>query len=146
MKTPSLLLCVALLAGCATAPSQTKPPLPDNQYGATAAFFTALHKCGLVGKVLAADVAFGKQMIASRAADYAVDMPRMKQAIENYGAQEPEDKHCNQAAMMVADGRLKSDNAKVSRPVVVQESPVTIKWPTQTYCNKIGNQVLCSTY
>ena len=147
MTTLRILACIssfALLTGCAAAP---KPAMPASQYGSFAAMWTAIEKCGVSGMMSPADASLGQRYVAWDASTFTVDADRMNSALGGYKNLEPKSTDCNRAAMFVADRKRQVDQANAAVAADQKAwSDMTNNRAKQTYCNKIGTQVLCSTY
>lgn len=147
MKTAHTLVCIAGLAfltGCAAAP---KVGMSDAQYREFAAKWSVMVKCGGMGLVAPETASLGQQYIESYASNFAFDQTRMTEALSEFNEKMPSATECNQAAVFVATRKRQIDQ---SNAVVAADqkawSDASNSRSKQTYGNRIGSQVLCSTY
>lgn len=138
---------IALLTGCAAAP---KPTMTDGDYIQIAGRWVGIQKCGQLGLLDPDSASRGMQYQVNIASLYTFDRPRLEALIRQYqGEFDPTPTMCNSAAMAIAGTKRQEAQSAAAAQASRQE------WqdinnnrnkPTQTYCNKIGSQVLCNTY
>lgn len=140
MKPLLILSCVALLGGCAT----SKPPLPEDRYVELAQNWLGINACGETGKIDAATASLGKTYVENEINRFNWDEVKFNTTQERYKNLNASQEYCNKAAMSIhaLSNKFRAANSTPAAPSI----PTPTYRPTQTYCNKIGTQTLCSTY
>lgn len=140
------LLCTAvtglMLVGCAT----QRPELPEAYYLQNSGYwatFTRCHEQGMLNTELTAIASSEFRRIMS---GYSVDTERFnreaKEAYHKYSA--PSQNVCSQIAVNMTEKKQQREmNIHSAARDPQSNNNYQIK---QTYCNKIGNQTLCSSY
>lgn len=139
------LMCVVaglVLAGCAT----QRPELPEAYYLQNSGYwatFTRCHEQGMLNTELTAIASSEFKRIMS---SYSVDTERFnreaKEAYQKYSR--PSQNACSQIAVTMTEKKQQREmNIQSAMREPQSNNNYQIK---QTYCNKIGNQTLCSSY
>lgn len=144
------LICVMLsgliLAGCAT----QRPPMPDEKYGAFAHGWAILHHCSIDGNINSDTAARGRTYMVSTMNAYSFDGKRLDaeayQAIQT--GNKPSMQECRLLDISIQGRKQQIENQNAQAAMQQQETQNMIRAtkPTQTYCNKIGTQVLCNSF
>lgn len=137
MKPITLILGIAILAGCAT----SKPPLPEHEYQAFAERIVGIKKCAVAGQLSPDDASLGWQYVRGNLETYTYEDARMRSLVNGMAdRQDPSHQWCVDTAMHIA-----AYKRNLASNQQAQAAPVEVS-PTRTYCNRIGNQTLCSSY
>ena len=146
------LLCVMLsgliLVGCAT----QRPSLPEDQYFAFAKAWHSVGWCAYKGWMDSETAARGKTYISANLNRYSYDQSRLAQEDKSQSIAQALDGmtegDCRNIAVNVQARKQQIQNQNVQADMQNQEAQSMLRAtkPTQTYCNKIGTQLLCNSY
>lgn len=132
-----------VLAGCAT----QKPHMPEDKYAGFARGWAVVHLCAASGRMAASDAASGHQYLVYAMNAYSFDGARMDSEAK-YQIQKginPTDEVCRLSAVAIQSKKQQIESNTVAS-TQQQQPGININKPTNTYCNKIGTQVLCSSF
>ena len=141
-------VCGLLLAGCAT----QRPPLQEGQYFGFAKAWHTIGWCAYKGWMDPSTAALGKTYVATALNRYSVDQNRMEQEDKSpalIGALNAmTEGDCRNAAVSVATRKQQIENQNATAEIQQREAQnmINATKPTNTYCNKIGTQVLCNSF
>ena len=140
------LILASVLAGCAT----QKPQMTDAQYEMFAKGWAVLHHCSANGYIDPAATARGRIYAASTMNRYSFDgalMDSKAYAQIKYGTQ-PSQQKCRSLAASIEGRRQQIENQNATAEIQQREAQnmINVTKPTNTYCNKIGTQVLCNSF
>ena len=140
MKTfrtlPVILLALGV-AGCAALP---KPEMTEQQYSEASRNWYALHQCNQQGFIPPEVVASGVHLITQNLAGYSYDsgkLDAMVRILER--SYSPTVGDCNQIALVI----------HTNTPKVVAQQPAYVApvyVPKNTFCNRVGTQMLCNSF
>lgn len=145
MKIVLSLLVIGLVAGCAT----QRPQMPDDRYQGFARTWATITHCNAKGWIDADTAARGRTYVGSAVNSYTFDEAKMRQTIASLGENSPPSQEvCRDLAMNIQARKQQIDVQNSTAEMQQRESQNTINAarPTQTYCNKVGTQVLCNSY
>jgi len=135
MKPTFLILCVAVLAGCATAPK----PMTDHQYHEYSKLRSGFFQCGRSGQ-LAPDLASrGMTFMDASLSKFTYDQARLQSVLKLYADKPVDQGDCNELAMGMSEMTRQVQTTSVT-PSQINNRPV------QTYCNRIGTQTFCNSF
>lgn len=144
------LICAMLSglisAGCAT----QRPPMPDEKYADFSRGWAALHHCSMDGMIDADAAARGRTYMVSTMNTYSFDGKRLD--AEAYRAiqagNKPSVQDCRSLNISIQGRKQQIENQNAQAAIQQQEAQNMLRAtkPTQTYCNKIGTQVLCNSF
>ena len=145
-KHIGVIICGLFLASCAT----QKPQMTDAQYEMFAKGWAVLHHCNANGYIDPAATARGRIYAASTMNRYSFDGALMdSKAYDqiNYGTQ-PSQQECRSLAASIEGRRQQIENQNATAEIQQREAQnmINATKPTNTYCNKIGTQVLCNSF
>ena len=146
IKMMGVLLAGLVLVGCAT----TKPEMPGSIYSEAAKLHVGIEYCVRMGWLSPDLGAIGKRGIESRINEYSYDYERLNSEARmiNSDSQKPNQGDCNKAAMDIQgynqnntlQNQAARDNQRETQEIINNTRM------QNTYCNRIGNQTVCSTY
>lgn len=144
---PSIFLIATLLVGCGTTPLA---PLSDFGYKYSSEAFASVWRCGASGLIDPATAALGLTYVKSKYfTGVTVDRNRFNAAVDQLikAPNEPNRIECNTIAMDIHEQKRRIDINNQSVSASQDElSKILNNTPKNTYCNKIGTQVFCTTY
>lgn len=139
------LVAGLILAGCAT----QRPVMPDEKYQSFASGWAAVGWCSNQGWIDADTAALGRNYIGNAVSTYTFDRDRMASSIAAVGKTTPPSiENCRELAVTIRARKQQIDNQNATLAIqqkATQEMINSTK-STQTYCNKIGTQVLCNSF
>jgi hypothetical protein len=140
------LMIATGLVGCAT----QRPQMSDEQYRMFSQGWAVLHHCNQEGWIDADTTARGRAYAAAAMRQYQFDPQRIdSEALTQirYG-DKPAQATCRELAVSVARRKqqIEIHNAQVTQQEQMIQNSFNNTKPTQTYCNKIGNQVMCNSF
>lgn len=142
-KLAYIVLSGLVLVGCAS----QKPQMPEEKYAAFARGWAVVHMCAASGRMTASDAASGQQYLVHAMNLYSFDGTRMDSEAKDqiqHGIK-PTDEACRLSAVAIQSKKQQIEsNTVVSNQQ--QQPGININKPTNTYCNKIGTQVLCNSF
>ena len=144
-KTVIAALTGLVLAGCAT----QKPQMPDEKYQAFARGWSAIGYCNNKGWIDADTAARGRTYVGSAVDTYTFDRARMGVTIAEVGkSAPPSQESCRELAMTIQARKQQIDNQNANMAIQQQsvQNMINATKSTNTYCNKIGTQVLCNSF
>lgn len=147
VRTVSLASLAAVLGGCASTAPLVE--MPEHRYVEYAELRDGIVQCGSLGKVEPAIAAQALGYLNRGLANYSYNPEQLQTQIRNVQTRQtvPSDIQCNQVAMFVE--MWKQQDAK-NKVVGIDTSAIQSfqnnMQPKQTYCNKIGAQVFCSSF
>lgn len=143
------LLCAAVtglvLAGCAS----TKPVMQDSEYTRYTKLWLVVDYCNHQGWIDPETAARGKRYVTADIQRYSFDSDRFNREVRwlSQNNPMPVEQDCRKAAMSIHERKQYIDIANQNAAEQQQAIQNVINnRPVQTYCNKIGNQVLCNSY
>lgn len=139
------IVATSMLAGCASRPRQ---PLPEEMYARFSGMYIELSKCGAAGYIDPELASFGLSQMRGTLSNYSYDMALMEESFKN---RQPiitaKQEECNKIAMEIHDAKRRVATNKENAAAQQQQlQSILNNAPKQTYCNKFGSQVMCSTY
>lgn len=140
----SVLGVVVLFGGCAT-----PAPLSEDGYERTAIMYAGSYRCGVQGFIAPDNAALGMQYSRSGLTGWTYDSAKLEQRVQvlKQRSNWPSKEECNELAMTIHTRKqqinVNNQNAKADQDSINQ---AINNRPTQTYCNKIGSQLLCNSY
>jgi hypothetical protein len=149
LRTVMYVTGIVLLTSCASAP---KTPLSDAGYAAMAREFVGAAQCAKAGHVTPEIAALGWRYTRASLGTYSFDPERMRSTAETVDRTAiTSHEWCVGMAMAIESKRLQIEQNNASNAANKKEWTDAVNsfnnsMPKQTYCNKIGTQVLCSTY
>ena len=145
-KLMTTLILASVLAGCAT----QKPQMTDTQYEMFAKGWAALHHCSANGYIDPAATARGRIYAASTMNRYSFDGALMDSKAHDQikYATQPSQQECRSLAASIEGRRQQIENQNATAEIQQREAQNMINTtkPANTYCNKIGTQVLCNSF
>lgn len=142
-KLMTTLILASVLVGCAT----QKPQMPEDKYAGFARGWAVVHLCASSERMATSDAASGHQYLVYAMNAYSFDGARMdseaKYQIQN--GINPTDEACRLSAVAIQSKKQQIESNTVASNQQ-QQPGININKPTNTYCNKIGTQVLCSSF
>lgn len=145
-KLMTTLILASVLAGCATA----KPQMPDENYGRFARGWAGIHHCNAAGNIDPEVTALARTYIVSSLNPYSYDRVRIETEARQQAesSARPTIQECRELAAMVYSRKQQIDNQNATAAIQQREaqSMINATKPTNTYCNKIGTQVLCNSF
>lgn len=145
VKSLGLVMLVSALVGCAT----PKPELPAEWYERISRSWIQVHNCNNAGELSPEDTAWILRYMTSELQRYSYDPVKLNTIIQNTNPASvklvPEE--CKDMAVLVADRKIQTqiNNQNAARTEQQIQDAINSR-PTNTYCNKIGAQVLCNSY
>jgi hypothetical protein len=142
-----VLLASLVLAGCAATP---KPVLDDVGYAGFAKAYIAGDYCSWKGWISPDIAAAGNRFLGSTLNGYSFDKHRFDVEVDQVGnsGYKPTQGDCNQMAMAVQK-RQQTINIQNQATMDNEQSTASYLESTKmrnTFCNKIGTQILCNSY
>ena len=141
-----VILCWLSLAGCAT----QRPPLPESRYASFAKGWAGIYHCNTSGNITPEVVSLARAYIVDSLSPYIYDRARIEaEAAQQvkYGTP-PSLQDCRELAATVYTRKQQIDNQNA--PAALQQKStqdmINATKSTQTYCNKIGTQILCNSF
>lgn len=137
-----------ILAGCAT----QKPQMAESQYFGFAKAWHTIGWCAYKGWMDVNTAARGKTYVTTTMNQYSFDRQRMDQESRSPAVAAALDQvtegDCRNAAVSIHTRKQQIDNQNATAEIQQREAQNMIKAtkPTNTYCNKIGTQVLCNSF
>jgi hypothetical protein len=153
-KEPEMksILCAVfaglILMGCAA----QRPQLPDDQYFGFARTWHTIGWCAYKGWMDPATAASGKSYVSATINKYSFDRERLaqedKSSVIAQSLNELTEGDCRNIAVSIQTRKQQIDNQNATTAMQQQAAQEMINSTksTQTYCNKIGTQVLCNSY
>ena len=145
-KLITALILVSVLAGCAT----QRPPMPEDKYAGFARGWAALHHCSMDGMIDADAAARGRTYMVSTMNTYSFDGKRLDaetyQAIQSGNKPSVQDCRSLNVSIQGRKQQIENQNAQAAMQQQEAQNMLRATKPTQTYCNKIGTQVLCNSF
>lgn len=143
------LLCAAVtglvLAGCAA----QRPQMPTEKYASFAYAWNVVGYCAFKGWMDADTAARGKTYINSTVGAYSYSVETLRDTAIRNGDQVGgvTQEQCRTVAVEIHTRKQQIANQNLQTEMEQREIQNVINnRPTQTYCNKIGNQLLCNSY
>lgn len=142
------LMCVAaglVLAGCAT----QRPQMSEEKYTSFAYAWNTVGYCAFKGWMDPDTAARGKTYINSAVGAYSYSVETLRDTAIRNGNQVTNitQEQCRTVAVEIHTRKQQIANQNAQTEMEQREIQNAINnRPTQTYCNKIGNQVLCNSY
>lgn len=139
------IAATSMLAGCA---SNQRQPLPEEMYARFSGMYIELSKCGASGYIDPELASFGLSQMRGTLSNYSFDRALMEESFKNrQSIITPTKEDCNKLAMEIHDAKRQvAINQQNSAAQQQQLQSILNNSPKQTYCNKFGSQVMCSTY
>lgn len=135
------------LVGCAATP---KPELSRDKAGEFLGYWAVIHKCneqGLMGPDVAA---YGIRHLKSNMDMYSYDQERISRDLRAFisDPRSASKEVCNHLSMEVAKQKQQDDILRKNSEIDAAQNQRLLNnlRGTNTYCNKIGNQVFCNSY
>ncbi len=131
--------------GCAV----NKPIMGDNEYSQLTKFWYVVDYCTQQGWIDPDTAARGKRYITANVYRYSFDSDRFNREVYSLSQNtiKPSEQDCRKGAMLIHERKqnieLANQNASEQQQAIQN---IINNRPVQTYCNKIGNQVLCNSY
>lgn len=144
-KHIGVIICGLFLAGCAT----QRPPLPESRYADISRGWITLTECIDTGRIDAATGARGKAYSISTINGYQHNPDKLRNTeISMRNSLTVSDADCRGLAMAIEYRKQQIENQNDAMAFQRQEiqNSINSTKPTQTYCNKIGTQVLCNSF
>lgn len=144
-KIVCVVLAGLILAGCAT----QRPQMSEDQYQSFARTWATIGFCNNKGWIDSDTAARGQTYVNSAVGTYTFDRDRMGNALAQVGkAAPPSQEDCRMLSMNIHQRKQQIENQNAQNATQQQEAQKIINSTksTQTYCNKIGTQVLCNSY
>jgi len=143
----AMSLVVVGLVGCAALP---KPEMPEMEYKRAAAQWVAVHVCHDNGYMDKDTAALGKQFVSTGITSYSVNQERLTRDIEFAESIKNQITRamCNEFTLTILAerNRLAVQNSNAIQQQQTIQNFINSTKPTQTYCNRIGNQTFCNSY
>lgn len=146
IKIISAVLIGLVLSGCAT----QRPQMTDAQYREFSYAWATLHQCNMAGEINGEMAAKGRVYLTTTMSGYSFDGQRIKSEADNkvvYGSK-PTAEECRALNSSIYGRKLQIENQNAQATMQYRESNNMMQTnkPTNTYCNKIGTQVLCNSF
>ena len=145
-KTLCAVLLGFMVAGCATQRTQ----MTDSQYRDFAKAWAMLHHCNMSGVINGEVTAKGRAYLVSSMNSYSFDGKRMDNEayLSIKSGNIPTNQDCRSLDSAIHSRKMQIDNQNAQASMQQQETQNMIRAtkPTNTYCNKIGTQVLCNSF
>lgn len=145
-KLISVVLSGLILAGCAS----QRPPMPDENYVTFAGRWLMVDYCAWKGWMDVESAAKGRRYINNDIATWTYDPERLKSQV---GTLQPETSKvsqgdCRRMAVSIQERsqQIANQNARADMQQREAQNMINATKPTNTYCNKIGTQVLCNSF
>ncbi len=145
MNILPMALVLVVLTGCAT----TKPDMSSNDYAKYSRSWVAVHSCNTQGFIDSGTAATGLRYVQSNINQFTFNPDTLKENMDWLVANNKttSETDCRKLALTIQQRKqqieLNNSNAS-SQQQALQD--LNNKRSKQTYCNKIGTQVLCTTY
>ena len=144
------IVCAAvaglMMVGCAT----QRPQMPDERYAGFARAWNTVGRCVSSGWMDADTAARGRTYISSAMNTYTYSQEDMRDTINGEANRMPSisPEQCRMAAMdiQMRKQQIANQNAQTDMQQREVQNMINATKPTQTYCNKIGTQVLCNSF
>lgn len=144
-KTVIAALTGLVLAGCAT----QKPQMPEDKYQSLVRGWIGISECIRSGWIDADTGARGRSYVIAAANTYQYDSVKFKEIEQQMrGTLNISQTDCREIAVSIQSRKQQIDNQNATAEMQRQEvqSIINNTKSTQTYCNKIGTQVLCNSF
>ena len=138
-------VCGLLLAGCAT----QKPQMPEDKYQSLVRGWIGISECIRSGWIDADIGVRGRSYVIAAANTYQYDSVKFKEIEQRMrGTLNISQTDCREIAVSIQSRKQQIDNQNATAEMQRQEvqSIINNTKSTQTYCNKIGTQVLCNSF
>lgn len=140
------LVATVGLVGCAT----QRPQMPGDRYATYAQGWALLHHCNREGWLDADATARGRSYAVASMNQFLFDSKRIDaESLQQirYGNR-PNQATCKELAISIQQRKqqIDSHNAQVTQQEQAIQNSLNNTKATQTYCNKIGNQVMCNSF
>lgn len=145
-KLIGVVLSGLILAGCAS----PRPQMPEENYGRFARGWAGIHHCNAAGNIDPEITALARTYIVASLNPYSYDRVRIevesRQQAESNAR--PSIQDCRELAAMVYSRKQQIDNQNATAAIQQREAQnmINATKPANTYCNKIGTQVLCNSF
>ena len=140
-----LVILFITLSGCAT----TKPEMLSNDYAKYSRSWVAVHSCNTQGFIDSGTAATGLRYVQSNINHFTFNPDTLKENMDWVaGNSNPiTETECRKLALVIQQRKqqieLNNSNASIQQQAL---QDLNNNRPKQTYCNKIGTQVFCTTY
>ena len=147
-KTKTLLISLAFLGlvGCAT----QRPQMPDDHYSGFAGRWVAVNYCAYKGWMDPSTAALGKTYVNYDVSTWTYDQSRLNTRVSflQGEATKLSQGDCNRLAVAIQGRKQQVDRQNATTEIQHQTTQEILNTtrPTQTYCNRIGTQVLCNSF
>ena len=137
-----------ILVGCASQKSQ----MAESQYFGFAKAWHTIGWCTYKGGMDVDTAARGKPYVTTTMNQYSFERQRMNQESRSPAVAAALDQvtegDCRNAAVSVASRKQQIENQNATAEIQQRETQnmINATKPTNTYCNKIGTQVLCNSF
>jgi len=133
------------LHGCAT------QSLAKGDYDRIAHTWASIARCSESGRMDADTASTGQQIIRQRLANSTYDKDLMDAALRRFSQNRFYDETCRATAVTILGwekqrNQQRQDRQETNEALRSATESIRAATPKQTYCNKIGTQVFCSTY
>lgn len=133
-----------VLVGCAS-------PLPEHVYENYGTTHANLTSCVQQGYISPSSAAIGYDILNGHVANHSYDSARLQSEVSSRSARKQSESFCRtfEAQMLSRDRQLsrqRQDRQETNEALRSATEAIRAATPKQTYCNKIGTQVFCSTY
>lgn len=146
MKIAFGLLVIGVIAGCAT----QRPQMPLSYYEGFAGKWLVTDYCNWKGWMSPDVAARGHLYINSDISTWTYDASLLKNTMEDLRGrtQDLNQGDCRRMAASIEERKQKIDihNTAVAQEERAAQNTLNATRPTQTYCNRIGNQVFCNSF
>lgn len=145
-KHIGVIICGLFLAGCAT----QRPSLPEGRYVSFAKGWAGIHHCNASVDISPEIAALARTYIVSSLNPYTYDRLRIEAEVERQKQSEvrPSIQDCRELSATVYARKQQIDNQNSAAAIQQQniQNMINATKSTNTYCNKIGTQVLCNSF
>ena len=144
-KHIGVIICGLVLAGCAT----QKPQMPEDKYQSLVRGWIGISECIRSGWIDADTGARGRSYVIAAANTYQYDSVKFKEIEQRMrGTLNISQTDCREIAVSIQSRKQQIDNQNATAEIQKQEiqNIINSTKSTQTYCNRIGTQVLCNSF
>lgn len=146
LRSLSLVLISLVFVGCAT----QRPQMTEEMYSSFGKGWALLHHCSAEGLLDASDAARGRTYMVATMNNYLFEGSRIDaEAYQHIQSNsKPSIQDCRNLNVSIQGRRQQIENHNAQTAMQQQEaqSMINATKSTQTYCNRIGTQVLCNSF
>jgi hypothetical protein len=139
------VLGLMVLVGTATA----KPVIPEASYDYFAGQWLQPFRCAVAGVMTPEDAALAQELVSNRMSVYEYDYATFRRAValRERAPEQVSTSRCVELSMNAASARrlMAQNQADIAASNMALQQFVQATRVTNTVCNKVGDQILCTT-